>query len=91
MGRNVDEVLDAHGHVMPPSFDELHSFLCQQSRMDTILGTRHCRLPSWGLTEPSQLSLEVDRLQLDAAVAFLVLSSPETTDFSPNSPPHTIG
>ena len=47
---------------MLQSEDELHSFLCHQRRMDTILDTWHVGLPnahpthpSWGLTEPSTL------------------------------------
>ena len=70
---------------MLQSVDELHSFLCQQRRMDTILGIRHVPLsnahpthPSWGLTEPSspsQPALALYRSQSDVAIALLVRSS----------------
>ena len=60
MKRNPDEAPDAHGLVMLQSVDELHSFLSQRRRRDTILDTKrvwwpntHPTHPNRELTEPS--------------------------------------
>ena len=92
--RNPDEVPDAHGLVMLPFVDELHSFYCQQRRMDTILEKRvrlvrlpnaHPTHPSWELKPswPSQPALALHRPQSDVAIALLVLPLLPTTGLFP--------
>ena len=53
VGEISDEVPDAHGHVRLQSVDELHPFVCQPRRTDTILDTRRVQLPNAHPTHPS--------------------------------------